>query len=158
MKKYFIFIFVLLLVGCSSDETRKTPESPESEDTTGGGLPLESQTVTVTEFVDAFNSHNQTLESVELEGEHIFRTDLNGVTPDSYLLEGKQVFIYEFKNRENRESGWEAFQEKTATMNLVSHKKYDMYNLLIFYVHEQDRHEPISIDEIMNRVSEDLAG
>lgn len=158
MKKYFIFIFVMLLVGCSSDETQTTPEAPASEDTIGDGLPLETETVNVTvaEFVDTFNAHDQTLESVELEGENIFSMTLNGVEPDSFLLEGKQVFIYEFKNIGERESGWEEFQKKTATMNLVSHKKYDMFNLLIFYVHEQDRHESISIDEIMNRVSEDL--
>lgn len=158
MKKYFIFIFVIMLVGCSNGKSPNSDETPESEGTIADGLPLETETVNVSvaEFVETFNAHDQTLESVELEGENIFGMTLNDVTPASFLLEGKHVFIYEYKNIGERESAWEEFQEKTATMNLVSHKKYDMFNLHIFYVHEQDRHESISIDEIMNRVSEEL--
>jgi hypothetical protein len=68
----------------------------------------------------------------------IFGSKLKNVNPGSYTLDEKSFFIYEFKNENDLEKGLREFEEKTATMDLVSSSMFRKRNILIFYVHGQD--------------------
>jgi hypothetical protein len=51
---------------------------------------------------------------------------------EQYIDESLSTFVYVFRN------GLREFEEKTATMDLVSSSMFRKRNILIFFVHEQD--------------------
>ena len=60
------------------------------------------------------------LVEAEFSTASIFGSKLKHVHPGSYTLDEKSFFIYEFKNEKDLEKGLREFEEKTATMDLVS--------------------------------------
>jgi hypothetical protein len=68
----------------------------------------------------------------------IFGSKLKNVHPGSYTLDEKPFFIFEFENEKDLEKGLSEFEEKTATMDLVSSSMFRKRNILIFFVHGQD--------------------
>jgi hypothetical protein len=68
----------------------------------------------------------------------IFGSKLKNVNPGSYTLDEKPFFIFEFENEKDLEKGLREFEEKTATMDLVSSSIFRKRNILIFFVHGQD--------------------
>lgn len=90
---------------------------------------------------------------------NVFGSDLRNVTPGTYLLNEKPLFIYEFENENDLEKGIREFDKKTATAELVSYSILEKRNILIFYVHEQDFDSgeiPFEkeIQESLDRISE----
>jgi hypothetical protein len=78
------------------------------------------------------------LVEAEFSTASIFGSKLKNVHPGSYTLDEKPFFIFEFENEKDLEKGLREFEEKTATMDLVSSSMFRKRNILIFFVHGQD--------------------
>lgn len=63
---------------------------------------------------------------------------LNGIRPSAYELDGKRILVYIYDSSDEREQGLEDWREKTASMNTVSYKVYEVNNVLLFYVYEEE--------------------
>jgi hypothetical protein len=98
----------------------------------------DSSHITEKDVVMALKDKGVILEESEFSTASIFGSKLKNVRPGSYTLDEKSFFIFEFKNEKDLEKGLREFEEKTATMNLVSSSMFRKRNLLIFYVHTQD--------------------
>ena len=63
---------------------------------------------------------------------------LNGIRPSTYELDGKKILVYIYDSSDEREKGLEDWREKTASMDTVSFKIYEVNNVLLFYVYEEE--------------------
>ena len=122
-----LFFILTLMTACSTDQNLSVNDSAHIKEE---------------EVVNALKEKGVELIKTNSTQNSIFSTKLKGVKPGSYTLNEKPFFIYEFKTEEAREKGIKAFQEKTATMDLVSSSMFVKRNILIFYVHEQDGNIP----------------
>lgn len=96
-----------------------------------------SHAITLEELLSSFKEQQLTLEEIN-SSNNIFEMKLNGVRPSSYELDGKMVFVFIYNSTKEREKGLEDFDDKTATVNLVSYNFYEVKNALIFYVYEDE--------------------
>lgn len=88
------------------------------------------------EISAVFAKQGLEMHSVEGRPENIFQRELNGKKPMVFLLDEKELIIYQFATAEEREKGWADFENKTATADLVTHRVYQEQSLLIFYLHD----------------------
>lgn len=95
--------------------------------------------ITLEELLSSFKEQQLSLiESKVSKDDNIFGMKLNGVKPSSYKLDGKMILVYIYDSNEKREKGLEDWREKTASMDTVSYKVYEVNNVLLFYVYEEE--------------------
>lgn len=59
---------------------------------------------------------------------------LNGTVPESYMInENRIISIYVYASSEGVKEGIQDFEYKTATANVIPHRKYQVANVLMFY-------------------------
>lgn len=136
MKKIALLLFVLvqLLSACQS----RDPDA-----------------ITLEKLLAAFEEQGLSLKESDIN-DSIFGMNLNGVKPAMYELEGKLLTVYIYPSSTEREKGWGDFQNKTASMNVVSFKVYEVKNVLIFYVYEQEVINSVvdtNISTVMNKLN-----
>ncbi|KGR73575.1 hypothetical protein [Ureibacillus manganicus] len=127
-----LFVVILLLSACQS----KDPKA-----------------ITIEELLSAFEEQELSLKKSNLK-DSIFGMVLNGVSPSFYELDGKLLTVYIYQSPSEREKGLEDFRKKTATMNTVSYKVYEVRNVLIFYVYERDL--PYELNKKIQMIIENL--
>ncbi|MFI8685769.1 hypothetical protein [Rossellomorea sp. NPDC077527] len=125
-KLLFSVLFILLLSACSQNEVEDS--SPNTKD------------ITLKEVLNVIREQGLELEDTsDLPKENVFIQKLNGVTPEVYGLEGNTLSIYIFPTSNERGKAVQAFEEKTATYDLIEHQEYGIHNLLVFYVSEDEK-------------------
>lgn len=117
MKKIaYIFIsLVFILTACQANDPHAIPLDEVLSSFEEQQLPLKESKVT--------------------RNDNIFGMKLNGVRPSFYDLDGKKLLVYIFNSTNKREEGLEDWSEKTASMDTVSYKVYEVHNVLLFYVY-----------------------
>lgn len=118
MKRFTILLMVLvsLLTACYSIESDAS----------------------VNQVISTLKKQKIILKEIKLSKKSIFGMKLNGVKPSSYELDGKKFLIYIFQSSQEREEGVEDFYKKTENSNTVSYKKYEVKNMLFFYIFEKN--------------------
>lgn len=119
MKKIFSLYLLLFLAACQAVQVN------------------DSSHITEEEVVTALQDNGVTLVEAEFK-KNVFGSKLRGVKPGTYEVSGKPFFIFEFKTENDLVKGKKEFDEKTATIDLISASMFEKRNILIFYVHEQD--------------------
>ena len=110
----------------------------------------DSDAITLNQIVTAFENEQIPIKEFKASRSIVFGTKLNGTRPKSYVLEDKNVFIYIYSSSNQREKGLEDFVKKTEAYTVVSYQVYEVKNVLIFYVHEQDLSEEVTYhDQIL---------
>lgn len=94
--------------------------------------------ITFEKIETAIKEQGLELVEADLPSENAFIQSLNGVSPKAFFLDGKTLSIYVFSTVDAREKGMADFEEKTATMELETHKTYTRNNILVFYTDESD--------------------
>ncbi|PFG05343.1 hypothetical protein [Bacillus sp. es.034] len=84
----------------------------------------------------------------DLPSENVFIQELNGITPEVYNVKGHTLSVYIFSSASDREKGIHRFEEKTETAEVVEHKEYELNNILVFYVSDDE--------DMQNRLFEGL--
>lgn len=113
--------------------------------------------ITLEELLSSFEEQQLSLkESKVSKDDNIFGMKLNGVKPSSYKLNGKMIFVYIYDSNKKREKGLEDWREKTASMDTVSYKVYEVNNVLLFYVYEEENLN-IEIDSKIQNVMKGLS-
>jgi hypothetical protein len=110
--------------------------------------------ITLDEVLNSFKDQQLTLIERKISGKNIFGMKLIGVRPSSYELNGKKLLVYIYDSNNEREKGLEDFREKTATANVVSYKVYEVSNVLLFYVYEEEDLNSEIDAKLQNMVSE----
>ena len=114
--------------------------------------PNDSDAINLNQIVTAFENEQIPIKEAKASRSIVFGTKLNGTRPKSYMLEDKNVFIYIYGSSNQREKGLEDFVKKTEAYDVVSYQVYEVKNVLIFYVHEQDLSEKITYHEQIQKV------
>jgi len=95
---------------------------------------------TLEEVLSSFEEQQLSLiKSKVNKDDNIFGMKLNGVRPSAYELDGKMLLVYIYDSNKEREEGLEDWREKTASMDTVSYKVYEVKNVLLFYVYEEEK-------------------
>lgn len=96
------------------------------------------KTISLSEVEEAIA--NQGLELNEgIWTDNIFMEELNGFTPESYVVKEATLSIYVFTSVKERKAGVQQFKEMTATMELVPYKMFEVNNVLAFIVKGDER-------------------
>jgi hypothetical protein len=94
--------------------------------------------ITLEEVLSSIEEQQLSLNKSKVNKNHIFGMKLNGVRPSAYELDGKRILVYIYDSSDEREQGLEDWREKTASMDTVSFKIYEVNNVLLFYVYEEE--------------------
>ncbi|XEC94336.1 hypothetical protein AB6A23_23960 [Paenibacillus tarimensis] len=96
------------------------------------------KTITVLQIEDLFEKHGIPLaEPTELNTENVFLKTLNGVKPETFMINDDQlVSIYVYSSSNGVMKGIKDFEDKTATADVSAHSRYKVANVLIFYAAE----------------------
>ena len=95
--------------------------------------------ITLEEVLSSFEEQQLSLKKSKVnKKDHIFGMKLNGIRPSAYELDGKMLLVYIYNSSDEREKGLEDWREKTASMDTVSFKIYEVNNVLLFYVYEEE--------------------
>ncbi|MDQ6420476.1 hypothetical protein RB620_13615 [Paenibacillus sp. LHD-117] len=94
--------------------------------------------ITAEQIKDSFETHDILLsEPKGLSPENVFLRTLHGVKPETYTInENQLISFYVYSSSQETEKGLKEFEDKTATALVVPHTKYQIANVLLFYVHE----------------------
>ena len=114
--------------------------------------PKDSDAISLNQIVTAFENEQIPIKEVKASRSIVFGTKLNGTKPKSYLLEDKNVFIYIYGSSNQQEKGLEDYVKRTEAYDVVSYQVYEVKNVLIFYVHEQDLTEEIPYHDQIQKV------
>ncbi|MBS4220316.1 hypothetical protein KHA96_18605 [Bacillus sp. FJAT-49711] len=98
----------------------------------------DSNAITLEETLSLFDEEQMSLKVSNVRDSKIFGMKLNGVRPSFYELEGKLLLVYIYDSNDKREKGLQEFHNKTANFNVVSYKVYEVNNLLLFYVFNEN--------------------
>ncbi|QSF44163.1 hypothetical protein [Paenibacillus tianjinensis] len=98
---------------------------------------VEARELSADEISAYFARQGLELHSVVVHPENIFQGELNGRKPLVFLLDEKELVIYQFATAGEREAGWADFEQHTATADLVPYKAYQEQSLLVFYIHDE---------------------
>ena len=114
--------------------------------------------ITLDEVLSSFEEQQLSLKKSRVtKNDNIFGMKLNGVKPSFYELDEKKVLVYTYNSNSKREKGLEDWREKTATMDTVSYKVYEVKNVLLFYVYVDEylnSETDSRIQNVMNGLSE----
>lgn len=118
MKKIMITLLAIcfIITGCKNDE----------------------EIITSTQVKDIFEKNGIHLsEAQELHPENVFLRSLNDVTPETFTInEGQLISIYVYSSNQEAEKGLKDFEDKISTASVVPHSKFQIANVLLFYVPE----------------------
>ncbi|REK76713.1 hypothetical protein [Paenibacillus paeoniae] len=117
MKKIMIMLFVLcsFMTACTNRE----------------------KTINLVHIKNLFEKHGILLGEQALNKNNVFQMTLNDIEPESYLINDKQIIsIYVYASSEGVKEGIKDFEYKTATANLVPHRRYQAANVLMLYSFE----------------------
>lgn len=114
----------------------------------------DSNAITLEEVLSSFEGQQLSLKESKVNKDHIFGMKLNGIRPSAYELDEKKILVYIYNSSDEREKGLEDWREKTASMNTVSYKVYEVNNVLLFYVYEEE----ILISEIDSKIQNVVDG
>ncbi|AJY74040.1 hypothetical protein [Paenibacillus beijingensis] len=79
----------------------------------------------------------QLTEPTGLHPENVFLRTLNEVSPQAFTInEGQLISIYVYPSSREAKKGIKDFEEKTAAASVVPHNRYQVANVLLFYVTE----------------------
>ncbi|MCM3711282.1 hypothetical protein [Sporosarcina luteola] len=111
--------------------------------------------ITLEEVLSSFEEQQLSLRKSKVKKEHIFGMKLNRVSPSSYELDGKKILVYIYDSSDERDQGLEDWREKTASMDTVGYKVYDVNNVMLFYVFEQELNSEIDskLQNVVNGLS-----
>ncbi|WP_241674475.1 hypothetical protein [Paenibacillus luteus] len=127
MKKMVTMLIVLclLLSSCSNH--------PNSD----------SQHVSAIQVKELFDKHAIVLtEPKDLHPENVFIRILNGVKPETYVMNDKQLIsIYAYPSEKDAREGAKDFEAKTAVADVVQHRRYVIGNILLFYVVDKENED-----------------
>lgn len=104
------------------------------------------KTLTAAQVLDAFSRSGFELsEAKELHPDSVFKKELNGVKPDTYLVGGSQLLsIYVYESGRGPAKGIKDFERQTAAADVTSYDLYFVANILLFYVTDvSDRDERV---------------
>jgi hypothetical protein len=90
------------------------------------------------EVLSSFEEQQLSLKKSKVNRNHIFGMKLNGIRPSANEIDGKRILVYIYDSSDEREQGLEDWREKTASMDTVSFKIYEVNNVLLFYVYEEE--------------------
>lgn len=127
IKKLLFFILCITVMGACSQQ--------EAEDNTSKTIDITLEDVETVITEQGFELEQET----DLPRENVFIQELNGILPEVYNLEGNTLSIYIFPSASDRGKGIQRFEEITASAGLVEHKAYGIYNILVFYVSDDEK-------------------
>ncbi|SEO76220.1 hypothetical protein [Paenibacillus sp. OV219] len=85
----------------------------------------------------------------------VFAQASNGVAPSIYTIGNEQqdpsVFIYIYPSMAAASDGVNAFNDKTATADLIANKRYHFANVVLFYIKGDPSYEQ-DIDQMVSRL------
>ncbi|UGB28728.1 hypothetical protein [Metabacillus sp. B2-18] len=137
INKLLIYILTILILGaCSQREV-------EEKSSNTINLTLEDVKTVITE--QGFE-----LQKEDLSSENFFIQELNDITPEVYILENNTLSVYVFPSSNDREKGVQVFEETTAAAELVEHKAYELSNILVFYVSDDEKIQNRLLDALQN--------
>jgi hypothetical protein len=90
------------------------------------------------EVLSSFEEQQLSLKKSKVNRNHIFGMKLNGIRPSANEIDGKRILVYIYDSSDEREQGLEDWRKKTASMDTVSFKIYEVNNVLLFYVYEEE--------------------
>lgn len=108
--------------------------------------------ITLEEVLTSFEEQQLSLKNSKVMRNHIFGMKLNGIRPSAYELDGKELLVYIYDSSDEREKGLEDWREKTASMDTVGYKVYEVNNVLLFYAYEDELNSEID-SKIQNMVN-----
>jgi len=93
--------------------------------------------ITSEQIIESFETNGIALSKPHgLRPENIFSINLNGVKPETYIINKNQLIsFYVYSSSQQTEKGLNEFLDKTATAQVVPHNKYQIANVLFFYAH-----------------------
>jgi len=106
--------------------------------------------ITSEQIKAAFKTYDiQLSEPKGLSPGNVFLRTLNNVTPETYTInENQLISIYVYSSSQEAEKGLKDFEDMTATASVETHSKYQIANVLLFYVTE-DAFKDDRVKEIM---------
>lgn len=82
----------------------------------------------------------------------LFLRTLNHVGPETYVInENQLISMYVYSSSQEAEKGIKDFEDKTEAASVEAHRKYQVANVLLFYVTDEE-----SIDGRVNEMMEGL--
>lgn len=123
-----LFVLILILVGCSA----------------------KTSTFSLVDAVDRVETQDINLVKIDdIDPEFPFYQNLVGVDPAVFSVNDNQsLSIYVFESSSEVEEAVEEFEEKAATGTLADHERYEINNLLIFYILDGESPDTDVIDGI----------
>jgi uncharacterized lipoprotein NlpE involved in copper resistance len=135
MKKIMITLLSMcfIITGCKNDE----------------------EIITSTQIKDLFEKHGvQLSEPTELHPENVFLRTLNDVAPETFTInESQLISIYVYSSSQEAEKGLKDFEDKTAVASVEQHSKFQIANVLLFYVQKgsfKDERFDLVIEDMKN--------
>lgn len=139
MYRKIILLLVLsfsVLTGCTKgDET----------------APNQANVLAAEAVITAFDGQGLELTQAEVRPESIFQIELNGQVPLVFLLNGEEISLYPFPEAKEREAGWNDFEQRTRTADLVPYKAYQKESVLLFYVQDSGGAVEQELDDKISR-------
>jgi hypothetical protein len=124
-KLLFLVLIISVIGACSQQETEENPTEVKN-------YTLEEVETIITE------QGIELVKETDLPSNNVFIQELNGITPEVYDVKGHTLSVYVFSSASDREKGIQRFEEKTGTAEVVEHKAYEMNNILVFYVSDDE--------------------
>ncbi|QED49577.1 hypothetical protein [Cytobacillus dafuensis] len=122
-KSLFIFILTLVLSACN----QQTIEDPADPWVNG------EYNLSYKEIEDVIEEQGLELKEAVLSNGD-FMSELNGVEPKSYRLEGNPLSVYLFPAGAERAEGVKSFEESRTGEELEKYRAYGIENVLVIYV------------------------
>ncbi|OXS59571.1 hypothetical protein B0G93_11045 [Bacillus sp. V-88] len=125
-KLLFLLLVISIMGACSQQETEENP-------TEGKNFTLEEVETIITD--QGIELDKET----DLPSENVFIQELNGITPEVYNAKSHTLSVNDFSSAGDREKGFQRFEENTATAEVVEHRAYQLNNILVFYISDDEK-------------------
>ena len=102
------------------------------------GCTRDEKLITSEQIKESFETYDIPLTKPNgLSPENVFLRTLHGVKPEIYTINKNQLIsFYVYSSSQETEKGLTEFEDKTAAALVVPYTKYQIANVLLFYVHE----------------------
>ena len=121
----FLVLVISVLGACSQQESEENPTEVKN-------FTLEEIETIITEQGIELDKETH------LPSENVFIQELNGITPAVYNVKSHTLSVYVFSSASEREKGLQRFEENTAKAEVVEHQAYELNNILVFYVSDDE--------------------
>lgn len=112
-------------------------------------------TITSAQIKDLFEKHGLLLEPTGLNPSPIavFSRTYNEIAPERFVIdENQSISIYIYSSSKEAKRGLKDFEDKIATADVVPHSRYQIANVLIFYITDDafkdERVELVVVEDI----------